>query len=317
MMDESKENSTEAVEKSEMILATSLGTMLREAREHLGLSVIDVANQIKFAPRQIEALEADEFKNLNEDAFLRGFVRSYAKILQLDAQTLLATIPHKNTVANGGELPAVPSHADSIVAPRYNLNWLLAAALLAVIAGIFGLWNFISPPAQPLATRIETPVTLPEEIEIISEEVAPVEPEQPSLPNVRSKLITVQPVQTPELKSELRPEVKPEVNPKVNQVVQPRKEIVASDSKPVPSAPATQVRLEFGEESWTEIRDRDGEILSSQVNPAGSELIVYGQAPFTLLIGHGLSARLFHQGNQVDLTPYINKFSEVAHVTLK
>ena len=56
--------------------------MLREARERLGLSVADVAAQIKFAPRQIEALEADDFKHLPEAAFLRGFVRSYAKILQ-------------------------------------------------------------------------------------------------------------------------------------------------------------------------------------------------------------------------------------------
>jgi len=36
-----------------------------------------------------------------------------------------------------------------------------------------------------------------------------------------------------------------------------------------------------------------------------------------MLIGHGLSARLYHQGKQVDLAPYINKYSEVAHVTLK
>jgi cytoskeleton protein RodZ len=66
--------------------ATSLGNILREAREKLGLSVADVAGQIKFAPRQIEALEAEDFKRLPEAAFLRGFVRSYAKILHLDAE---------------------------------------------------------------------------------------------------------------------------------------------------------------------------------------------------------------------------------------
>ena len=44
--------------------AASLGKMLSEARERLGMSVADVSNQIKFAPRQIEALEADDFQHL-------------------------------------------------------------------------------------------------------------------------------------------------------------------------------------------------------------------------------------------------------------
>ncbi|MFZ2540803.1 MAG: DUF4115 domain-containing protein, partial [Gallionella sp.] len=82
-------------------------------------------------------------------------------------------------------------------------------------------------------------------------------------------------------------------------------------------SPITQLRLEFGEESWTEIKDGEGKMLSSKLNPPGSELIVYGRAPFTMLIGHGLSVRLFHQGKQVDIVPYINEYSEVAHVTLQ
>ena len=79
MMEHLPENNAEQGNLSAAIPLTSLGRMLREAREHLGLSVADVAAQIKFAPRQIEALEADDFKHLPEAAFLRGFVRSYAK----------------------------------------------------------------------------------------------------------------------------------------------------------------------------------------------------------------------------------------------
>src|SRR3972149_9801138 len=88
--------------------ATSLGRTLRETREHLGLSVADVANQIKFAPRQIEALEADDFQHLPEAAFLRGFIRSYAKILQLDGQALLAALPESKT----GPPELVPASGD-------------------------------------------------------------------------------------------------------------------------------------------------------------------------------------------------------------
>ena len=81
-------------------MPASLGKMLSEARERLGLSVMDVSSQIKFAPRQIEALEADDYLHLPEAAFLRGFVRSYAKILHLDPQVLLAALPQKKVVAS-------------------------------------------------------------------------------------------------------------------------------------------------------------------------------------------------------------------------
>ena len=324
--------------------AASLGRTLRETREHLGFSVADVANQIKFAPRQIEALEADDFQHLPEAAFLRGFIRSYAKILQLDAQALLAALPQFETVPT--ELvPAsvgVPfPGAQSLL--RQNQFWLYAAGLLAVIAGV--LWNFMSPLKQPKVEQVETPLSLPAEVQIIPVTSVPdasvtapsvadmpkmrsmATKEQSSVPAMKTQAagaepqvqatkpasISVAPATVPPAKPETRPEARPEIKPATASPAPAAKSATQSD-KP---SPVTQLRLEFGEESWTEIKDRDGKIISSQVNPAGSELTVYGRAPFTMLIGHGLSARLYHQGKQVDLTPYINKYSEVAHVTLK
>src|SRR3989338_8947453 len=155
--------------------AASLGRTLRETREHLGFSVADVANQIKFAPRQIEALEADDFQHLPEAAFLRDFIRSYAKILQLDAQALLAALPQFETVPT--EL--VPASVDvpfpgaqSLL--RQNQFWLYAAGLLAVIAGVFALWNFMSPLKQPKVEQVETPLSLPAEVQIIPVTPVPV-----------------------------------------------------------------------------------------------------------------------------------------------
>ena len=66
MMEQAPENNAGQDDSSVAATVVSLGKMLREARELAGLSVADVANQIKFAPRQIEALEADDFQNLPE-----------------------------------------------------------------------------------------------------------------------------------------------------------------------------------------------------------------------------------------------------------
>ncbi|HXU94522.1 MAG TPA: DUF4115 domain-containing protein, partial [Gallionella sp.] len=90
-------------------------------------------------------------------------------------------------------------------------------------------------------------------------------------------------------------------------------------SAPQPEAPAKTgaLRLVFDEESWTEIRDRDGKLISSQVNPRGSELRLDGRAPLSLVIGHAASAHLYYKGKPVDLKPYTNATSEVARLTLE
>src|SRR5450830_941197 len=160
-MEHLPENNAEQGNLSAAIPLTSLGRMLREAREHLGLSVADVAAQIKFAPRQIEALEADDFKHLPEAAFLRGFVRSYAKILHLDAQTLLTALPQPKTAAAelipaSVEVPFPAAHSSQ----RQNLILLGAALLLAVFVVVFAVWHFtnpqIPPQSRPAATKRPT-----------------------------------------------------------------------------------------------------------------------------------------------------------------
>lgn len=344
MMEQFPENNPGQSENPAATAAASLGRTLRETREHLGMSVADVANQIKFAPRQIEALEADDFQHLPEAAFLRGFIRSYAKILQLDGQALLAALPESKTVpaelvpaSVGMPFPGAPSLL------QQNQFWWYAAALLAVVAGIFALSNLMSPLKQPEVEQVETPLPLPAEVQIIPDTPVPdasmTAPAVADMPKRRSAATKAQssvpatktqasgdeplaqatkPVPgsvVPSTIQPAKPETRPEPEPETATITPAPAVKSATQSDKLP--PVTQLRIEFGEESWTEIKDRDGKIISSKVNPAGSELTVYGRAPFTMLIGHGFAARLYHQGKQVDLTPYINKYSEVAHVTLQ
>jgi cytoskeleton protein RodZ len=380
----------------------SLGTMLREKRELLGLSVADVANQIKFAPRQIESLEVDDYQNLPESAFLRGFVRSYAKILQLDAEALLQLLPQHTTPATELQVPesvGVPfPNAHSLLRP--NVILLAAAGLVALIAAGFAVWNYVSPRTHQSPVTVETPLALPPDTAVIAppQEAGANEPVSTEADKVKESAEPAQrtsstpveesrgskvetgtqsPVVKPASKTESKPaeyvEIhKPVVTPappateepkpvvmlgltpsvkletRTEPVSQPKpvdkpvpKPLPAAEMESVKKLPAdtvakavarsaipaidqtanagdiTKLRLEFDEESWTEIRDRDDNIISSKVNQPGSVLVVRGRAPFKLLVGHGLSVRLFHQDKQIDLTPFINKYSEVAHVTVQ
>ena len=60
-------------------------------RSELGMSLEDVANQLKFSPRLIESLERGEFDKLPGPTFARGMLRSYAKLLKLDATQVSRT----------------------------------------------------------------------------------------------------------------------------------------------------------------------------------------------------------------------------------
>ena len=362
------QNSDDQGNHSSATPQVSLGAMLREARERLNFSVADVAVQIKFSPRQIEALEADDFKNLPETAFLRGFVRSYAKILNLDAQAVLDALPQATKPA--AELkPAsvdVPFPVDD--SSQKNLILLGAALLLAVIVVGFAVWHFTAPPKEASVAKIETPVSLPAETQSI--------PEPPVLsPSVDTEAISAKaekrsadaekkpPVHTRQEKVEKTTrvtdsapaEAKPRSSVKVEKssvkAAKPAADQTVPQTQPTESAPdltvpqtqptesaadltvpqtqstespgdgttmpTTLLRLVFDEESWAEVKDKDGNILSSRIHPADSEMSLHGHAPLSVVVGHAASVHLFKNGEPIDLAPYTNASSEVARLTLE
>ncbi|MBG7620697.1 DUF4115 domain-containing protein [Herbaspirillum sp. AP02] len=87
------------------------GAMLAAARQQKGWSVEQVASLVKLAPRQIQAIEADNYAALPGLAVARGFVRSYAKVLGLDVNAMAAAMPQESAVAQ----------RDHIV-PQYSLS---------------------------------------------------------------------------------------------------------------------------------------------------------------------------------------------------
>ena len=86
--------------------AAAAGALLRAAREAAGLSVAAVAQQLKLAPRQVAALEEGDFTKLPGRTFVRGFMRNYARLLQLDSDAVLAALP-ENVAAPSLEHPSL------------------------------------------------------------------------------------------------------------------------------------------------------------------------------------------------------------------
>ena len=66
--------------------AISPGQLLAERRQEWGLSVQEVAANLNLGIDTIEALESEDYGSLPGSTFVKGYMRSYAKLLKLDAE---------------------------------------------------------------------------------------------------------------------------------------------------------------------------------------------------------------------------------------
>jgi cytoskeleton protein RodZ len=80
---------TELTQPSSAVTALSAGQTLRQAREQQQLSVAQVAQQLNLSKSLIEDLEQDRVDAKLSSTFVRGYLRSYAKLLKLPIQQVL------------------------------------------------------------------------------------------------------------------------------------------------------------------------------------------------------------------------------------
>ena len=89
----------------------------------------------------------------------------------------------------------------------------------------------------------------------------------------------------------------------------------AAESGAATTSRGRRIQFEFLRESWVEVKDRDGSTLLSQLNPAGTQKVVEGAPPFSVIIGNAANVRVTYKDAPVDLKPYVKV--EVARLTLE
>lgn len=107
------------------------GSLLRQGRERSGRTVEECAITLRARPSQIEALERGDLSSFGGDIYARGFLRSYARLVDVDAELVL-------------DLHGVdPAYRGPILPPREPLRirrdppgWLLGLVALLVVAGV-------------------------------------------------------------------------------------------------------------------------------------------------------------------------------------
>jgi cytoskeleton protein RodZ len=77
----------------------------------------------------------------------------------------------------------------------------------------------------------------------------------------------------------------------------------------------SQIRMTFEGESWVEIKDGSGTTIFSRLNTAGTERVIKGTPPLTLVVGNAHGVKLTYRDKVIDLGPHTRV--DVARITLE
>ena len=297
-------------------MTDSVGAELARAREERGLSISDVAQQLKFAPRQLEALEQERFELLPGATFVRGMLRSYARLLRLDPEPLIERIAGRLAAPDAGTLAARYNQPVPFADHGRRSTFVYLALSLGVLmigGGVAYSWyREHHQTAQLAAAKRAAPAPRP---------AAPAPKPAGHAPRAEPKVVQVAAAPKPALEAPSKiAQTKPDAPA---EVAEPKRaaEVVPASAQPDPAKavkPLTgalnRLVIRCDDEAWIEVKDANDRMLVSSLNPKGAERIVRARGPLNLVIGNPGQVRVLHNDRVVDLVPHTK--AGVARFTL-
>jgi len=285
----------------------SAGARLAALRQSRGWTAAQVASQLNLAVRQIEALEQDNYAALPGMVIVRGFIRSYAKLLQVDPAPILALLgadarpqevlpARQNAKSVSFSEARMPSATGGSGTSTKVIAGLIALLLIAggvVLEGRHLGWK-LRRPAPAVATDASTP------------QVAPT-PEEADRRAVVLDASAVMPASAIDAASGVATDASS---------AQPASEAVATAQAGTKAAAAGKnvLALQIHQDSWIEIRRADNSILFSGLMKAGASQSFDLPGPVSLVVGNAAGVTATLRGAPVDLK---GNASNVARLNLQ
>ncbi len=259
------------------------GEILKQLREEHKLSVKDIATRMRLDPWLIESLEANDLDTLPAAIYIRGYIRSYAKIIEADADSLVALYdndaPEPPEIIPEIKLSTQASSSDKPVkAFTYLITLILALWLLVWIQSKFMLEDTINHAKAGAGT-------LDYEIVIVEH---PQTPLNQDMHNVDAILDDWQAEGSDSAGSSLTLAADDKLQFAESAV------ITGSDT----------LELKLSADSWIEVNDADNNELYFNLARTGDEILLRGNAPFSVKLGFSQGVSLEFNGKPFDPAPY-------------
>lgn len=257
--------------------AAGCGTRLRQAREAAGLTLEDVGSRLRMPVQVVKSLEEEKWQKLGAPVFVRGQLRSYARLLNVDVSQLLEQAQVGPVVP-----PTLVSHTHTPRARRIAEN--LGRRVLYV-----GITAVLAVPVW-FATRGHFDNTAPAPSTASLDAIPAAVPVTPSAAGV-------EPAASAEVAS-TAPASKPAATPYVASL--------APVPRPAPAAAAAgnTLEMQFSGDSWVDIGGPDGATVEKALIKSGeSRSFTPGQVS-RVTLGNASAVQVQQNGAIVDLTPY-------------
>ena len=175
-MAEIQETDKEAIDRQAQSQPASLGEVLQAARVAKALSLQDVSDNLRYSVKQIDALEKGAFDLLPDAMITRGFIRNYARLLEIDAEPLLAS--YRQSVASESDnLIAVRSTMRPVRLTKESQPWLkyILASILILLFLLAWLFYVDYMPKSSSVAVNQTPVVTEEAAPAVAEPLPEIE----------------------------------------------------------------------------------------------------------------------------------------------
>lgn len=312
------------------------GETLRKARESKNLAQAEVAQQLNLTLRALTQVEAGAFDKLPGHTFARGYIRAYAKFLELDQDRLVADFDaYTGTDSAGSSVHALGRIEEPTHLAQSLLRFVSVGLLLGLLAVSFFWWQEQSTRKDSDAAvsralehvEVESadgtteihPLDEPEDQAVADGQAQIVEPASEIAPELAAQTATTAPAaDTATSASQPAPVAEPAAA-----VVAPVAEVPAAPVSaalpsvtPVVEAPVSApapvqaaagqalVNIQFTANCWTQLTDANGKVLFSALKRAGESLELAGKPPLELRLGFARGAQVSYNGQVVDVAPY-------------
>ncbi len=295
--------------------ARALGVKLRAARELKGFTPEDISQSEKIPTGMVNALERGDYSNMGASVYVRGFVRSYARAVNLDIRELDEDMEALGFVR---QPELVASQGDRVERTGLSEQWMKFASYL-VGSAIMVMAMFLVINADRFVPNGQS--NAPTEIAPLPPSV--IEP----LPVAEPTLIPARPIataiSTPSVESPAAPPVTEALDPTTvtNTAVLPIQtqsgEIEAETQTfeaPIAAAmgglpnlrPQTaRFELKVTQAVWAKVSDASGRVLVNDNLAKGSQKSFEGQPPFTVLVGNAADTKVLIGGSEVDFSDFV------------
>ena len=242
-----------------------VGRRLREAREAAGLGLAEVSSRLKMPLRVVQSLEAEDWSRLGAPVFVRGQLRSYARLLGIDATPV--------EVAAGVSVVEPP-----VLVPRTFTSPLQRFAEHAARRAVYIVMTIAIAIPVWLATRPH--------MELAANDAAPLD--APASPQPAHAAIRPAPARAaaPDAASD-----------------GPHPLVASLAALPPREAPA--LALQFEGDSWARVMGPDGQLLEQALLHAGDRRNYAAGEVGAVVLGNAGAVRVSSHGREADLAPYL------------